>query len=264
MSDIQKIIKYFALALAVFLIVSIISTITAICMSIANIFDDNTNTNLDNITINDNIYILVIDTISSNIIIKQGDNLSIKTNNKYIKYNQDGKRLVIKEDKNWFSNKDEKDLIIIVPSHYQFDEVLIDNGAGQINIDTLTTKKLNFELGAGKVTISNLIVLDETIIEGGAGEIIISDAHLNNLNLDIGIGKVTIKSKITGISEINAGIGSLELNLIGNDYKIKTEKGIGSIKINDVDANNNSYYGNGTNNLNISGGIGNIKINTGD
>ena len=44
------------------------------------------------------------------------------------------------------------------------------------------------------------------------------------------------------------------------NYTIKANKGIGSIKIDGKEVSNDITYGNGENNIKIDGGIGEIKI----
>lgn len=76
----------------------------------------------------------------------------------------------------------------------------------------------------------------------------------------MGIGETIITSLISGNSNLDTGIGSLELNLIGDDYKLKINKGIGEITIDNKKVEDNEIIGNGDNNISISGGIGEIKI----
>lgn len=83
-----------------------------------------------------------------------------------------------------------------------------------------------------------------------------------NLDLDLGVGKITLTSKLTGINEINSGVGETNINLLGikEDYQIKVDKGIGSIDIDGENILNNTYYGNGTSRVDIDGGIGSINV----
>ena len=62
--------------------------------------------------------------------------------------------------------------------------------------------------------------------------------------------------------KINAGIGSLELNILGNKkiYTIKADKGIGSIKIDGKEVADDVTYGDGKNTIKIDGGIGSINV----
>ena len=83
------------------------------------------------------------------------------------------------------------------------------------------------------------------------------------MNLDMGVGKIELTSVFTGKSEIDAGIGELNLNVLGNkeDYTLKVDKGIGSIKVDNENAEDNSTIGDGFNIIDIDGGIGSININ---
>ncbi|MBQ7140214.1 MAG: DUF4097 family beta strand repeat protein [Bacilli bacterium] len=261
----QKLIKYCAIVFAIFLVFNIILGIMYGVNSISNIFDDNESNvgNLKDLNINSNVQVLNVDVSSVNITVKEGNKFKVETNNKNINYKIDNNKLFITETKyNWFNRKDSSDLIIYVPSHLTFDNVILENGAGKINIDELYTKRLYLDLGAGKVKVNNLTVLNDTEIDGGAGEINITNSKINDLDLDMGIGKLSLTSKIIGDSEIDAGVGELNLNLIGslNDYKIKLDKGIGSASINSEKMRSETYYGTGSNLIDIDGGVGSINI----
>lgn len=266
----QRIIKYCAIAFAIFLIFNILSVLMYGIIAIGNIFDNSQNGN-NTITdkfkttiINNEITKLDIETKGINIIIKEGKKFKLETDNKDIKIKESNKKLLIIEDNNdWLNKNDYTELIISIPKEYRFDEVFIDNGAGKIEIDTLNTKDITLDLGAGQVDIENLNVSNESDINGGAGEINIINSSINNLDLDLGIGKTTINSGIYGDSEIDCGIGELIVNLIGtdDDYKIKLNKGLGSAELNDEKMKNDIYYGNGNNIIEINGGIGSISIN---
>lgn len=263
----QKIIKYVAIGLALFIIVTIISLIMYGIISIGNIFDVSDNIikgELKDLKVSENIDAIDMEIIGANIIIKEGTTLKIETNNKYIKTKEKNNLLSIIETKhNLINNSNNSDLIIYVPSNHIFNNIFIENGAGKIEVEKLHTKKINLDLGAGKVNIQNLTVNNNAEINGGAGEIIITNGNINNLDIDMGIGKLTLTSTITGNNDIDAGIGDIELNLIGttDDYKIILDKGIGNATLNEENIKNSTYYGNGSNIVDISGGIGSIKIN---
>lgn len=263
MTNIQKIIKYLAIAFAVFLSFNIITGIMYGVISVTNLFSNNTkNSVFENLNVSNNSLILDIDVNRVNIILKEGNEFKAETNNKYIKTRQKDNKLYITEEKHSWFNRDNSDLIVYIPSNYIFSSISIENGTGKVDIDSLSTKNLYLDLGAGKININNLFVLNEAEIDGGAGEINIENGNINNLDLDMGIGNLSLTSRITGKSEIDAGIGGIDLNLIGtiDEYKIKLDKGIGSVRINKEKIPNSSYYGNGINIININGGVGSIKI----
>lgn len=271
MTTAQKIIKYLALGFAIFLVVSIISGILSGLYALSGVLGlkkDNDETIKGEMSMidfeNTNIATLDIDVAFTNLIIKKGDFLRAETNNSNISCKQNNQNLQIKEKNHtWFSNSNKGDLIVYVPENIKFEKVKINAGAGKVSLESLNTRNLVFDLGAGEVKIEQLNVTNDCKIEGGAGKLSILSGIINDLDLDMGVGEVSITSKLIGTSKINAGIGNLELNLQGNkdDYKIKADKGIGSIKINGKEAVDDSIYGDGENSIKINGGIGNIKVN---
>ena len=78
----------------------------------------------------------------------------------------------------------------------------------------------------------------------------------------MGVGNLTLTSYLLGTNDISAGIGSIELNLIGtyDEYRILANKGIGSIKLDGNSIDSDTYYGTGNNQINIDGGVGSIDI----
>lgn len=268
MSGMTKTIKYLAIAFALFLAFSIISGIMYSVLSLSNVFNDNDNQaiaeELHDLEINDNTLLLDIDVLGSNIIIKQGDVFKAETNNKYIKTKQDKNRLYIEESGHkWFHNSNNSELIIYVPNNFVFDAVSVETGAGKVNVERLTTKKLYFDLGAGKAKINNLMVLEDAKIDGGAGEISIDAISINDLDLDMGMGKLSLKSKLTGKNKIDSGVGELNLSIVGSleDYEITLDKGVGSATLDGKTMIDESTYGSGMNKLDIDGGVGSININ---
>ena len=83
----------------------------------------------------------------------------------------------------------------------------------------------------------------------------------------MGVGDVSIQGDIQGDIEIGGGLGSLRLELVGQekDYNYFISRGGGHITINemnqfglgDVKVNNNSQY-----NIEIEAGLGEILIKT--
>lgn len=267
MTQAQKIIKYVALAFAFFLIFSIISGIIRCVLMFTNIFDTNDHVmeTLEELKVTENASILDVEVNSANIIIKKGESLKVETNNKDVEIKEKSNKLFIAEkNHNWFGNNASSDLIIYVPDNFTFDGVAIESGAGKIEIEELSTKNLDLDLGAGKVTIENLNVLDETVINGGANKMSILNGLIHDLELDMGVGELSLTAKITGDSEIDAGVGKVSLKLLGTDYKVKVDKGIGSTTINGEDIKDNTYYGEGNNIIDIDGGVGAIDISYGN
>ncbi len=269
MTSAQKIIKYLALCLATFLIFLIISSLLGVFYSVSKILDvqkDNEVTMDKMSTVNfktDDISSLDINLLFTNLIIKQGNNLYVETNNEKVHFDEENNSLKIKEDsRSWLSQNNKGDLILYLPENSQFKTVEIQAGAGKIQIENLVTDFLSLELGAGETSIQRLNVSENCKIESGAGKVSLLDGRIKNLDLDLGVGKFELTSSLLGSNKINAGIGSLELNLLGNkkDYLIKADKGIGTIHVDEAVVSDDSTIGTGENTIKIDGGIGNIDV----
>lgn len=267
MSEFQKIIKYFAIALAMFLIFSIISGISFGLSLVGNIFDGNDSEVLEDVLelveIEDNINVLDVSVTSSNILIKVGDTFKIDTDNKYIDCKQDGKKVKVTEKKHSLFNSDNSKLVIYIPSDMTLDDVEIDSGAGKIDVDKLSVRNLNLNLGAGSVNIDNLMVFNSASIDGGAGETVIKNSDINNLELDMGVGRFSITATILGNSDIDHGVGEAIINLLGDavEYQINVSKGLGSVSVDGKNINNNSIIGNGMNKIDLDCGVGSVVVN---
>jgi hypothetical protein len=264
MSKYQKIIKYLAIGFGIYLIFCITSIIIGGVIFFTSILNlvNREDVKLEKVLVDKNIKKLDIDLNKSNIILKNGNIFEIQINEDYIDYEQIGDRLLITEKrKSWF-RLDSDTLIITVPDNFVFSSIVIENKTGKINISNILSDELHLDLGIGKTQIDNTKILKDVQIDGGTGEISIENGYINNLDLDIGLGKVYLESFIMGISEIDCGIGNLNLNLYGNesDYKIKLDKGIGTFKINGEKFSSKDVYGTGDNIINIDGGIGSIDL----
>lgn len=264
MTTSQKVIKYVALAFAIFLIFGICAAILSGINLVFNIFGNNKlYNNLSPIYQNEIKENIEIELANSNLIIKNSDSFKIETNNKEINVSENNNTLYIKENKKFFVNfNNNSQIVIYIPENYEFNDIKLEAGAGKIEIEEINSKNTNLNLGAGEMLLKNINSINNTNINGGAGYVNIENGYMNNLNLDLGVGKTDIKSKLGNNSKINMGIG--ELNLVLDDsienYKIIANKGIGSIRINNEEIKNDSYYGNGNNIINIDGGIGSINI----
>lgn len=269
MNSSQKVIKNLAIALGIFLTIFIISMIIVGIYLITSVFSIKSDNSIDKeintlwMQNNENVISLDIDIKFSNLTIKNGDKFLVESNNKNIKYKYNNSSLEVEEIKyNLFNNGDVGEVIITIPSNIRLDSVDIDNGAGSLNIENINANKFNLDLGAGVTVIDNIIV-DSADIDSGAGKFIIKFGKINNLDFDMGAGTAEITSIITGNNQINSGVGNLKLNLIDDieNYKIKINKGIGKVEIDNKEVSDNEMVGTGLNFINISGGIGTITVN---
>lgn len=267
----SKTIKYFAMALAIFCIVILFMGIFGALRAIANFFDGRSHTENNETltklqtTVFDQEDVLTLDIHLkySELQIVTGEKFQMQTNNPNITYSKDDQKLKIKEKTdNWLSNYSNTVFILTIPKELYLENVFLSAGAGKVKIENLITENLDFELGAGETYIQYLNVSNQAEMESGAGTLQILDGIIHNLDLDMGIGKVTISASLTGSNEINAGIGELNIHLLGvkTDYLVRVKKGLGSIKVDDQNLIDSKQYGNGSRLVEIDGGIGNIEI----
>lgn len=276
MKTTQRIIKYFAILLAILIIISIVSAI----LFGLNIFSGILGLTKENISNKENSEILTsvetekyfenrqinnmkIELYYANLIIEVGNNFHVQTNTNNIEYKQSNNQLVVKEkNANLFNSNNQRTITITIPVDTVLDTVSIEAGAGEIQIEKMATKNLDLEIGAGTVNITDLQVTQKAKIEGGAGRLEMLSGEIANLDLEMGIGDLMLATSLSGNNKIDAGIGKLELTLTDglDNYVIRANKGIGSIKIDGNEINNNVEYGNGKTHLKINGGMGSIEV----
>ena len=152
-------------------------------------------------------------------------------------------------------------LTVTVPSKI-LESFTLKTGAGKFTAENLTTERINFEFGAGEVSIDSLSATKSAHIEGGAGRVTISGGALHDLDMDMGVGELSLTSALTGDCEMNLGVGESNIALLGDQdsYTLEIEKGIGAISVDGKKANDYGSFGNGANEIEIHGGIGAINI----
>ena len=276
MTSAQKIIKYIAFAFAICLIVSIFSGIINVSIGFAKFFignksSDEKYTTIEgdwNITEGADVVNLDIELEYAQLIIKRGEEFKAETSDKSISVKiatslkSGDTTLTVKEPHRWLHSTDGETVVIYVPEDTVFNKIEIESGAGTITSEAITVKELELQLGAGKTELNELTVTEKAEIKSGAGLIEINGGSINDLDIETGVGKAEIHSQLTGDCEMNIGIGSADIEIIGSksDYKIKTSSGLGTVSVDDLTVSNNSTIGDGTNNIRISGGIGSVKI----
>lgn len=273
MTTTQKIIKYLAIAFALFLVISIFSIIFGLSREIiSSINSDKKDSKLleEYTTISNNVNNIEsfkIDISNDNIEIKEGEKFEVKTNDPDVKFYHENSKVKIKTDKtfSWhLSNSSRGTIIIYLPNEFNISELDLNLGAGKIDIDKIFVETLLMDLGAGTMTAKEINVYEKATINGGAGNINIYSGTINNLNLKLGAGNASIESDLTGSNTLTTGVGKLNLGLSRSkdNYKFDISKGLGNIILNDFDVSEDILIGDGKTKIKISGAVGNIIINT--
>jgi DUF4097 and DUF4098 domain-containing protein YvlB len=268
----QKVIKYLALAFAIFLTVSIVGGILSAVGLLGSLFSDDDAEWGDvigetkNYTVSSEISDLNIQINAADFYIKEGKSFSVESNLKNLEVDEKNGCLTLKDltkiKLNGSNAYENAVLTIWVPVGTVFDNVNIKTGAGRFTVDSLSAATIGFELGAGDVTISKLIAEKSANIEGGAGRITISDGAIKNLDLEMGLGQLNLTSALTGDCNLDSGVGEMNVTLLGSkdDYELDIEKGIGNITVDGKNVTDFGSSGNGANEVDIHGGVGAINV----
>lgn len=273
MTSFQKIIKYCANTFAIFLIIGIIGGASSALLAITGIstIKDRVEENKESVYIEDEnnfqqlelsnkkVEKLKIDVLSANIVIRTGKEFSVKYSGVNFDFEQKDNKLEI-ENESDFSSVGQ--LLITVPEKMAFKKFTLNSGAGNVSIENLACDELDLDLGAGQTNIDYLAVKKEGEIDTGVGKMDISSGVINNLEASLGVGQSVIKAELKGKSKVDSGIGKLNLILVGDGsaYTLKTKAGIGELKIDGEKLTGNKTVGNGENYITIENGIGAVDV----
>lgn len=270
MHSAQQVIKTFAIALAFVIVGAIVTAGYATLLVASDVVGlwqrDSEEASLESKYdyISGAITELHVDVKIAKLRIVRGEDFAIRSDSNYVSYSQRENRLsVVERDHNVFANSLDTEVVIYVPEAMKLDLLEVNNGAGNVEIDGIEAKRMEFDLGAGKAVLKNLVSQQDTVVSCGAGMTEITDSWLYGLDLDMGAGKVVLDGRLLGRAEISAGVGALELNLRGavDDYYLSIEHGIGSVKVNGEKRSGETItYGSGPHQIYIDGGVGSIQV----
>lgn len=264
MTTAQRVIKYCAVAFAVFLIVSIIgglvgaaASLPALCGAGDAVGEMRTH------TVAGTVENLEVDLGGTRLEIKTGGHFSVESDHRYLKVENTDGTLSIKEEHpaaGFYSEGAQ--VILTVPENFTFQQAAISAGAGAVKADAIRAERLTLDLGAGEVDIGNLTATAKATINSGAGELKAGGGELADLDLDIGVGEVDLESRLTGDCRLDYGVGELDLTLAGTreDYRIALDKGVGKATFDGAKVSGDAVYGDGAASIEIDGGVGELNI----
>ncbi len=263
MTTFQKIIKYLAVLLAFCIIGGMTVGVIRGVTTLAKLADLTTSDGkIENVQ-HEEIKKIRIKLLRTDLVIKTGDTVNAETDNGDITVKKVFGTLVVEENtKSIIDSLEKTELVLTIPEECMFEEIKITTGAGTFNAELLNAEKIDLNFGAGNVEIDRMISSERTEITGGAGKIEIRDGKTHNLNFDMGMGKLHYRAEITGRSELNCGVGAVEMILLGGEenYDLDIDKGLGLASINGISYADEVDYGDGENKLDINGGVGELKV----
>lgn len=139
-----------------------------------------------------------------------------------------GDTLQISGGKKVSVNNSDGSIIIVVPKGYVFEEVDMEIGAGQAEIDSLCAESLDIEVGAGQADFINLDV-QYFNASAGAGQInakLVGSESDYNYDVECGIGEIEI-----GESSFSGFAKDTYIENPGAKRELDIECGVGQIVI---------------------------------
>lgn len=291
MSELQKVIKYVAMGFAIFLAVSIISGIITAVVHVTGYFSDNGGETVDIVKEFDSVRDIRIEMKAGELNIKEGtgDKIYVEVVNARedfeVNLSSNGS-LVIKDKKEFFRfinfDGSRKTVVTVsLPKDFVAERMNVEAGAGGIKISDVRANRLSIDLGAGNTNIKNIRVdkldmnagagniygtnlyAEDVDIDGGVGNITLEEVEFYNTDVDSGVGNVEIAGLLYGKNEFDGGVGETRLRIANSSdaYRVRVEKGLGSIRING-EKYSNVNWNNTTaeNSIFAKGGVGNIII----
>ena len=263
MTGTQKIIKYLAIAFAFCLIAGIVTGGISLFTFVSDLTgeSDSEIKNKD-FSVGENTKNLKINLTNTDIVIKEGDKLSVETTKDNVVVKEKLGSFSIVEKKTSAKLKEDGQVVLTIPKGYVFDKVDINTGKGKLVADVLRSEKIYLDFGAGEVIIEKLISEEKANINGGAGRITINNGKFYGADIDVTAGSLDVTAEFLGSGNIDCGIGNVNINLKGSedDYRISVDKGIGGATIKGEAVAAETTYGTGGNMLDVEGGLGEIKI----
>ncbi len=198
--------------------------------------------------------------------IVKSEKFKVETSNEYIKSNRSGNKLTISEEDHAWSWEDawwgdgKGEVIIYLPEE-TLEELRIEMGAGTLEAEALRAKTLELDFGAGKSMIGELVAERSVKVSSGAGLLEINGGSLRDLDFSMGAGKVVLRSELLGRSKIDAGLGELNIDLLGRagQYRLDVEHGLGAVNLNGQKFDG-EIWGDGENLVEIDGGVGAVNL----
>ncbi len=269
MNPFQKAVKALATALAVILIIGSVAAAVRIVERIVGVNEsdhdgalviDQDNESFMRFYDGDTFTQLDIDVSNAEVVVTDGDELSVTFDKNRVKVkSSDGKLTVKTTGKN---HKTATRIDLTVPDGLRFAKAELSIGAGSLTVDKLVCDDLSADIGAGRAVFALLNVSEQVSFDVGAGSLSVSDGSLSHLHLDAGAGGVDIAAALTGNADIDLAAGSFDLIVKGpsSDYTVKLDGGLFTdCRINGEKVGGGKY-GSGKNVIDVDGGIGRIEI----
>lgn len=126
------------------------------------------------------------------------------------------------------------ELTIYLPER-SFEEIELELGSSEIDIEKLEAIQLDVDLGAGELEAAQLVAQEATL-EVGVGDAFVETLTVTQeAELSVGIGALEVAHFAGGDLKLDCGVGTLSVTAEGqkSDYNYELECGLGRIQIED-------------------------------
>ena len=265
MTGFQKFIKYAAIALGIYLSITIVLVLLGIARGfvgasrnneIRDLVRDREQYQTEDITRTyENIKKLEVNVEETELIIRNGDTFKIEGTNipDRMEIEQDGNKLKVSDEEVSSSFSDENMVVTIyIPEDIKLDTIDLEINYVSADIQKLNATNLKLDIYNNYCEIDEIIA-DNVEFKNEEGNLDIYDAEIGRLLFDSEAGVEDVSLDITGNAEINLEYSYTDMNLIGTqeDYQINTKNQSGNIYIDGTTITSNSE----------TLGSGNAKVN---
>lgn len=271
MNSTQRLIKYLATGFAIFLSITIITSIAGGFYVAFNALSITSDERVSyNKTFQD-VENLSIECSSNSVTIKEGSEFKVEASNVSENYKvklESNGTLKLYNDGfqfeffNFVLNESSGTVTIYLPTDFTAKKTYIDAGTDNLTINHLKTDRLELNGSVGNINGSD-ITANEADLDASVGNLTLSDINITNSDIDGSVGNISLTGSLLGTNSIDGSTGNITLHLTGSsdDYNIKADTSLGNLKLNgkeysDFNWNNTTA----DNTLKIDGSIGNISI----
>lgn len=127
---------------------------------------------------------------------------------------------------------DGTEVYITLPKDISFEEIIVEVGAGKVNISDTVSARTIIEVGAGKLELNN-VDLGIAEIEIGAGAGTVNGGKAKELAIEVGIGAFNYEGTVKGNVGADCSMGSISLDIEGkkSDYNYDVDCAMGRISV---------------------------------
>lgn len=246
MNGVQKVIKYCAMAFAIFLAVTILGTIVSVVMGVTtgiagvNFLMEGEKERIglsEEYSLEEARELGITDILvdcNAEIVIKPGTVLAIEAENvtEDYKIRQINGKFSIEQNRPqikigfWFDDTSEREKVTVtVPAELVTEQVEILSGSGAVSVNEIKTEAFTVDSGSGRVTVE-AVTAGRLYVDSGSGKVTLSGAKASETELYTGSGGVTVEDSDLGRLILDTGSGAVRMeNVAATAAKVDTGSG---------------------------------------